>query len=95
MEKLAQASKVSETKQSIVTMFSNNTEKIIVCVHAHTQQKLEPSRPMDVAHRTLHRLDKVSMKRGIFEKDSQATAPTSPGPSRHVNSMFQFAASNY
>ncbi|XP_075878657.1 ladinin-1 isoform X2 [Nelusetta ayraudi] len=50
---------------------------------AHAAQKLEPSRPTDVAHRTLHRLDRVSMKRGLFEKESQAATPISPGPSRH------------
>lgn len=57
-------------------------EKMDRLAHA-AQQKLEPSRPTDVAHRTLHRLDRVSMKRGIFEKESQAAAPTSPRPSRH------------
>lgn len=64
----------------------NNTQKqsLSICICVCARQKLEPSRPMDVAHRTLHRLDKVSTKRGMFEKDSQAAAPTSPKPSRHV-----------
>lgn len=90
MERLAQASQVSETKLSTVTVCGDNTKTIIAYLHfclcacVRAWQKLEPSRPMDVAHRTLHRLDKVSMKRGIFEKDSQAATPTSPRPSRHV-----------
>lgn len=92
MDRLAHAAQVRDTSYNTVALCSiktNNNYCALVCVW----QKLELSRPTDVAHRTLHRLDRVSMKRGIFEKESQAAAATSPRPSRHVNTTFQLATS--
>ncbi|XP_034551960.1 ladinin-1 isoform X1 [Notolabrus celidotus] len=49
---------------------------------AQAAQKSDVVKSPDVTQRTLHLLDEVSRKRGLFEKEQQATAPTSPGVSR-------------
>ncbi|XP_074538149.1 ladinin-1 [Halichoeres trimaculatus] len=45
-------------------------------------QKSEVMRSTDVTQRTLHLLDEVSRKRGLFEKEQPTSCPTSPGVSR-------------
>ncbi|KAF0036243.1 hypothetical protein F2P81_011555 [Scophthalmus maximus] len=62
-----------ETSTSTVTAFSLDS----VCA-----QKSEAMRSPDVTQRTLFLLDEVSRKRGLFEKEQQEEAPTSPGVSR-------------
>ncbi|XP_076022276.1 ladinin-1 isoform X2 [Genypterus blacodes] len=46
-------------------------------------QKSETSRSTDVTQRTLFLMEEVSRKRGLFEKEQQASNPTSPTPTRH------------
>ncbi|CAJ1085127.1 ladinin-1 isoform X1 [Xyrichtys novacula] len=49
---------------------------------AQAAQKSEVVKSPDVTQRTLHLLDEVSRKRGLFEKEQQASSLTSPGVSR-------------
>lgn len=68
-----------ETSTSTVTAFSLDS----VCA-----QKSEAMRSPDVTQRTLFLLDEVSRKRGLFEKEQQEEAPTSPGVSRQVHLLL-------
>ncbi|XP_018523680.1 ladinin-1 isoform X3 [Lates calcarifer] len=49
---------------------------------AQAAQKSDIMRSPDVTQRTLFLLDEVSRKRGLFEKEKQEVAPSSPGISR-------------
>lgn len=51
-------------------------------------QKSDIMRSPDVTQRTLFLLDEVSRKRGLFEKEKQEVAPSSPGISRQVHSLL-------
>ncbi|XP_029361582.1 ladinin-1 isoform X2 [Echeneis naucrates] len=55
---------------------------------AQAAQKSDIARSPDVTQRTLFLLDEVSRKRGIFEKEKQEVAPTSPGVSRQEFRSF-------
>ncbi|XP_042348329.1 ladinin-1 [Plectropomus leopardus] len=55
---------------------------------AQAAQKSEMTRSPDMAQRTLCLLDEVSRKRGLFEREQQAAAPTSPGVSRQEFRSF-------
>ncbi|XP_022597146.1 ladinin-1 isoform X2 [Seriola dumerili] len=55
---------------------------------AQAAQKSEMTRSPDVTQRTLFLLEEVSRKRGLFEKEQQEAAPTSPGVSRQEFRSF-------
>ncbi|CAL8251166.1 unnamed protein product [Arctogadus glacialis] len=55
---------------------------------AQASQKPEVSRFPDVTQRTLVLLEEVSRKRDLFEKEHQASSPTSPGVSRQEFRTF-------
>ncbi|XP_035500681.2 ladinin-1 [Scophthalmus maximus] len=61
---------------------------------AQAAQKSEAMRSPDVTQRTLFLLDEVSRKRGLFEKEQQEEAPTSPGVSRQEFRSFKSGMSD-